>query len=60
MTEKRRLRSGGACNPLENIFKNDHYRDILPPAIYARVTNTPTINCDKIKNLKIEANSDHA
>lgn len=59
MAERRRLRSGGACQPLENIFRNEHYRSILPPHIYAKITNTPSINCDKIRDLKIEQLADH-
>lgn len=54
MSERRKLRSEGACQPLENIFKNEHYREILPPVVYAKITKTPTVNCDRIKDLKFD------
>lgn len=59
MSEGRRLRSIAACQPLDNIFKDPQYREILPPQIYNKVIKTPSINCEKIKGLKLEPGADH-
>ena len=55
----RKLRSGGACQVIENPFQSDHFRRILPPEIYNRISGIPSLNCDRISQVVFEAGSGH-
>lgn len=53
----KKLRSGGACQSVENIFQSEHYQHILPPDVYNRLAGIPTLNCDKISQFVFEPTS---
>ena len=56
----RRLRSGGACQMVDNIFQADYYEKLLPPEIYKRISVIPSINCDKISEMVFEPDSNQS
>lgn len=44
---------------MDNIFKNPHFKDTVPANVYAKVIKTPMVNCDRIRDLKLEPGADH-
>lgn len=59
MSTRRKLRSEGACQPINNIFKSTHFKEAMPASVYAKVTKTPMINCERIRDMKLEPGPDH-
>ena len=53
----RKLRSGGACQMVDNIFQSERYQKLLPPDIFNRISAISSVNCDKISELVFEPGS---